>query len=260
MKSNQKNTSTTPVLVADQISKSFGSVKALSDVTMQLYEGETVALVGDNGAGKSTLAKIFCGELEPDSGSILLDGRTTEFQNTRDARAAGVSVVYQDLALANNLTVSENVFLGNIPTKFFRVDRRRMARETKDVLSELAINVPSVLARTDELSGGQRQAVAIARSVHEGGRIMILDEPTAALGVQEGGKVLRIIEGLRERSISILVISHNLEHVFEIADRIVVLQGGKLVGSRDKSKTTQSEIVHMITGAGSGEQKKNLSG
>lgn len=238
-----------PVLATRGLSKAYGSVQALSSVTMEIQPGETVALVGDNGAGKSTLIKLLCGALEPDEGTVYVDGKRVAFQSPRDARANGVAVVYQDLALANNLTVADNVFLGTIPTRFGRVDRRRMEREAEQVLKELAINVPSVKARPEHLSGGQRQAVAIARALHEGGRIIILDEPTAALGVQEGQKVLRIIEDLTQRSIAIVVVSHNLEHVFGVADRIFVLRGGRLVGSRIKSETTQSEIVHMIVGA-----------
>jgi ABC-type sugar transport system ATPase subunit len=170
------------------------------------------------------------------------------FRSTRDAQGIGVAVVYQDLALAENLTVAENVFLGLVPRRHLRVDRRRMARETERVLSELAINVPSVRTRVSELSGGQRQMVAIARAVHRGGELMIMDEPTAALGVQEGRKVLGLIEQLQRRGLAILVVSHNLDHVFAIADRITVLRHGRLAGSRLKSETDHEEIVRLIVG------------
>jgi simple sugar transport system ATP-binding protein len=241
-----------PLVAARGISKSYGHVAALRDVSIELPEGETTALVGDNGAGKSTLIKILCGVIQPDEGTITVNGEHASFGSPRDSRAAGITAVYQDLALADNLSVADNVFLGRTPTRGPRVDRRRMAREAAEVLSELGINVPSVKARVEKLSGGQRQSVAIARAVHEGGRLMILDEPTAALGVQEATKVLKIIQDLRHRGIATLVVSHNLEHVFHLADRIVVLRGGRLVGSRRKSETTHSEIVHMIVGGDMG--------
>ncbi len=244
-----ENTSTPPVLATQGISKCYGSVRAVSNVSVEIGAGETVALVGDNGAGKSTLIKLMCGVLEPDEGFVYVDGVPVAFQNPREARARGVAVVYQDLALANNLTVAENVFLGSIPTRWGQVDRRRMERETEEVLRNLAINVPSVTAQPENLSGGQRQAVAIARALHEGGRILILDEPTAALGVQEAQNVLRIIEDLSRRSISIVVVSHNLEHVFGVADRILVMRGGRVVASLVTRETTKSEVVHLIVGA-----------
>jgi ABC-type sugar transport system ATPase subunit len=237
------------LLEARGIWKSFGAVQALSDVNFAVYPHECVALVGDNGAGKSTLIKIMCGALYPNDGQLFLNGSEVRFASPRDARRAGISVVHQDLALFEELDVSSNVFLGNVPTRYFRVDRRRMARETRQVLAELAIDIPSVRTAVRFLSGGQRQAVAITRALHQGGRLMIMDEPTAALGVQEQGKVLQLIGSLTGRGFAVLVVSHNLEHVFSIADRIVVLRGGRVVGSREKAKTTHSEIVHMIVGA-----------
>jgi ABC-type sugar transport system ATPase subunit len=241
-----------PFVAASGISKSYGQVAALRDVSIELPEGETTALVGDNGAGKSTLIKILCGVIQPDEGSLTVNGEEVTFASPRESRAAGITAVYQDLALADNLSVADNVFLGRTPTRRLRVDRGRMAREAAEVLGELGINVPSVKSRVETLSGGQRQSVAIARAVHEGGRMMILDEPTAALGVQESKKVLKIIQDLRHRGIATLVVSHNLEHVFNLADRIVVLRGGRLVGTRRRSETSHSEIVHMIVGGDMG--------
>jgi ABC-type sugar transport system ATPase subunit len=217
-------------------------------VDFSIGQGETVALVGDNGAGKSTLIKILTGALVPDDGNLAVQGTPVTFNNTRDAQGAGVAVVYQDLALAENLSVAENVFLGTVPTRFRRVDRKRMAKETQAVLSDLAINVPSVRTRVSELSGGQRQMVAIARAVHRGGQLMVMDEPTAALGVQEGRKVLQLIEQLQQRGHSILVVSHNLDHVLAVADRIVVLRHGRHAGSRRKTETNHEEIVRLIVG------------
>ncbi len=239
---------TQPVMVAKGVWKSYGQVRALIDATFQVDPGETVAIVGDNGAGKSTLVKILTGAIQPDTGSLALDGREVSFRTTRDSLQLGVTAVYQNLALADNMTVAENVFLGRVPTKWLRVDRRRMERESAQLLGSLAINVPDVRARTASLSGGQRQAVAIARSFRSGRRLMILDEPTAALGVQEGQKVLDIIEGLKGQRVSIIVVSHNLDHVFRVADRIVVMRGGRIVGSRPKEDTTTADIVHLIVG------------
>jgi ABC-type sugar transport system ATPase subunit len=237
-----------PLLEARGLRKSYGHVEALVGIDLSVDHGETVALVGDNGAGKSTLIKIITGALRPDGGSVSVRGAAVSLRNPRDAQSVGVAVVYQDLALAENLSVAENVFLGVTPTRYCRVDRRRMARETEVVLSELAINVPSVRTRVSELSGGQRQMVAIARAVHRGGQLMVMDEPTAALGVQEGRKVLGLIEELQRRGLSILVVSHNLDHVFAVADRIAVLRRGHLAGFRRKSETHHEEIVRLIVG------------
>jgi ABC-type sugar transport system ATPase subunit len=238
-----------PLLEARGIWKSFGGVQALSDVDFEVRPRECVALVGDNGAGKSTLIRIMCGAHQPSKGELYLNGEEVRFAGPRDAQAVGISVVHQDLALVEGLDVATNVFLGRVPTRRLRVDRKRMARETREVLNQLAIDIPSVRSAVRLLSGGQRQAVAITRAVHHGGQLMIMDEPTAALGVQEQRKVLQLIGTLKERSIGLLVVSHNLEHVFSIADRVVVMRGGRIVGSREKAKTTHSEIVHMIVGA-----------
>jgi ABC-type sugar transport system ATPase subunit len=239
----------TAVIEARGVSKAYGAVQALAEVDFAVQRGETVALVGDNGAGKSTLIKILCGAVQPDSGRIFVDGEHVRFGGPRDAQKRGVSVVYQDLALIEGFDIAHNVFLGRAPRRMLRVDRRRMVTETRRVLGDLAVEVPSVRTHVRFLSGGQRQAVAIARAVHQGGQLMIMDEPTAALGVQEGGKVLQLIENLKARELAILVVSHNLEHVFSIADRIVVMRGGTIAGSRSKTETSHSEIVHMIVGA-----------
>ncbi len=243
-----ENNRTAILLGASGIRKSYGHVNALDGVDLEVRDGETVALVGDNGAGKSTLIKIVTGALQPDAGDLSIGGRAVLLRTPRDAQSHGVAVVYQDLALADNLTVAENVFLGQFPTRLWRVDRRRMARETERILSELGINVPSVHSRVSELSGGQRQAVAITRAVHRGGRLMIMDEPTAALGVQEARRVLALIEELKRRGLAILVVSHNLDHVFAIADRIVVMRHGRVAGSRPKVGTDHEDIVRLIVG------------
>jgi ABC-type sugar transport system ATPase subunit len=239
-----------PVLETRGVRKAYGSVEALRGVDFEIRQGETVALVGDNGAGKSTLIKVLCGAHSPDQGEVRVAGETVQFTGPRDARLRGISVVYQDLALVENFDIAQNVFLGRVPVRFGRIDRRRMARETTAVLEELDVNLPSVRTPVRFLSGGQRQAVAIARAVHQGGRVLIMDEPTAALGVREGGKVLQLIETLKSRDLAILVVSHNLEHVFAIADRIVVLRAGSVAGTREKASSTHSDIVGMIMGAG----------
>jgi ABC-type sugar transport system ATPase subunit len=240
---------TDAVLETREVRKSYGSVEALRGVDFTVYRGETVALVGDNGAGKSTLIKILCGALQPDGGEVYVGGEHARFNSPREARLSGISVVYQDLALVDGFDIAQNVFLGRAPVRFGRVDRKRMARETKGVLTELTVNLPSVRTPVRFLSGGQRQAVAIARAVHQGGRVLIMDEPTAALGVREGGKVLQLIESLKSRDLAIVVVSHNLEHVFAIADRIVVLRAGRVAGTRDKHSSSHSDIVGLIMGA-----------
>ena len=240
---------TPPLLEARGISKSFLHVQALDDVDFRVDPGEVVALVGDNGAGKSTLMKTLCGAYQPDAGSIVFDGRPVAMRTPRDAIALGIAVVYQDLALVDHRDVASNVFLGREPTRGAAVDKPRMVREAREVLNNLKVTIPSVQTLVGLLSGGQRQAVAIARAVHQGGRLIFMDEPTAALGVREQAKVLRLIEDLRSRGTAVVVVSHNLQHVFSIADRIVVLRGGRNAGERIKAETTPEDIVRLIVGA-----------
>jgi ABC-type sugar transport system ATPase subunit len=240
---------TPPLLEARGISKSFLHVQALDDVDFWVDPGEVVALVGDNGAGKSTLMKTLCGAYQPDAGSIVFDGRPVAMRTPRDAIALGIAVVYQDLALVDHRDVASNVFLGREPTRGATVDKPRMVREAREVLNNLKVTIPSVQTLVGLLSGGQRQAVAIARAVHQGGRLIFMDEPTAALGVREQAKVLRLIEDLRSQGTAVVVVSHNLQHVFSIADRIVVLRGGRNAGERIKAETTPEDIVRLIVGA-----------
>jgi ABC-type sugar transport system ATPase subunit len=239
----------TPLLEARAISKTFLHVQALNQVNFRIYQGETVALVGDNGAGKSTLMKILCGAHQADAGMVWIDGEQVHIRNPHEANAMGIAVVYQDLALVNHRDVASNVFLGREPKKGIIVDKGRMVRESREVLQRLKINIPSVYAQVGLLSGGQRQAVAIARAVQQGGRLIFMDEPTAALGVQEQGKVLKLLEDLQREGTALVVVSHNLQHVFHIADRIVVMRGGRNAGERIRRDTTQEEIVQLIVGA-----------
>jgi ABC-type sugar transport system ATPase subunit len=238
----------TPLLQAVGVSKRFGHVEALIGVDFELHPNEVVGLVGDNGAGKSTLIKVLCGVHRPDEGTVFVGGREVRFHSPRDALKEGIAVVYQDLALVNSRDLAHNVFLGREPRRGLTVDRRRMQREAREVLDSLRIQIPSVRSLVGVLSGGQRQAVAIARAVHQGGRLMIMDEPTAALGVQEQRKVLALIQELQAQGSAVIVVSHNLEHVFSIADRIVVLRGGRVAGSRLRRETTAQEIVSLIVG------------
>ena len=240
-----------PVLLLEArgLRKFYGRVRALDGVDLTVRRGEVVALVGDNGAGKSTLAKVLCGVLSPDGGEVRVDGEPVTLHSYHDAAALGIAVIYQDLALVDQRDVATNLFLGREPGRVF-INRRQMRRESARVIRELNFNVPSMRAAAGQLSGGQRQSIAIARAVHQGGKLMIMDEPVAALGVEGQRKVLEIIHDLRARGSSVLVISHNLEHVFQVADRIVVLRRGQVAGVRERSKTTPNEIVGLIVGAG----------
>lgn len=240
----------TPLLLMKGISKSFGAVKALDKVDLELYHGEVLGLVGDNGAGKSTLIKIASGVLQSDEGEIFLNGKKVSMRSSHDARELGIETVYQDLALLNTLDVSKNIFVGREPRigKFF-YNSRRMADCANRILNSLGIELPSVFTEVRFLSGGQRQAIAVGRAAYWGCEIVIMDEPTAALGVKESAKVIELEKKLKEKGVSIITISHNLEHVFNVADRIIVLRNGKRVAEREVMHTNGDEIVKLITGA-----------
>ncbi len=239
-----------PLLMLKQVSKYFGPLRALDEVSLSIYPGEIQALVGDNGAGKSTLVKIISGAHQADKGEIFFKGKPVTITGPEDSFSLGIATVYQDLALIGTRDVAHNLFVGREPTRWgIVVDRRRMVTEAREVITLLNGDIPSVDALVANLSGGQRQAVAIGRAVHEGRSILVLDEPTAALGVRESHQMLSLIEKLREQGKAVFIISHNLLHVFRIADRITVLRGGQIVGSRLKRETTADEIVKMITGA-----------
>lgn len=240
-----------PLLELRGISKAFGHVQALQEVDFSLYPGEVVGLVGDNGAGKSTLIKIIAGAYQPDAGTIRVNGSLVSIRNPRDAMAQGIATVYQNLALVDQRDVAANVFLGRELVRGLVLDRSRMLQESAQVLEDLRIDIPSAQTPVGLLSGGQRQAVAIARAVHQerGTRLVIMDEPVAALGIEESRKVLRLITRLKDQGRAVIVISHNLEHVFSVADRIVVLRRGRLVGIRRREETTADEIVRFIVGA-----------
>ena len=239
----------TPLLELRKVSKNFGALRALNDVDFRIYPAEIQALVGDNGAGKSTLVKTISGAHRADTGAFFFNGKPVTIASPDDAFALGIATVYQDLALVGTRDVAHNLFIGREPTKWGMVDRRRMVAEARGVIGLLNVDIPSVDALVAQLSGGQRQAVAIGRAVHEGRSILVLDEPTAALGVRESHQMLSLIERLRDQGKAVVIVSHNLLHVFRIADAITVLRGGQIVGTRRKSETTADEIVKMITGA-----------
>jgi ABC-type sugar transport system ATPase subunit len=241
---------TSPILQARGLSKVFGHVQALVDADLDLYSGEVLAIVGDNGAGKSTLIKCLSGAHVPDAGQILVGGQPAHIRSPRDAQALGIATVYQDLALVDQRDVATNLCMGREPVgRFGLVDRKALIRQADETLARLNAHIPSVNTPVAVLSGGQRQAVAIGRALAQGGRVIIMDEPAAALGVRESGQVLELIQGLRTQALGVVVISHNLQHVFAIADRIQVMRGGRCVGIRRRQETTGEEIVRMITGA-----------
>jgi ABC-type sugar transport system ATPase subunit len=240
-----------PALTIREVSKTFGHVQALARVSFSLAPGEVVALLGDNGAGKSTLVKILAGVMKPDEGHLLMGDQQLVMQRPSDALRHGIGTVYQDLAVVDTLDVARNIYLGDPPRRMrFLVDYRKMYRDARQVLTLLRVDIPSVRTKVGELSGGQRQAVAITRTLAQSARVFLLDEPTAALGVAQSAKVNELIVDLsRRHGTTILVITHNLDHVFAVADRVIVLRHGQVVGIRKTNETSREEIVGLITGA-----------
>ncbi len=243
-------TANVPVLSLHDIRKEFGGVVAIEKFDLDVMAGEVVALVGDNGAGKSTLIKIIAGEYQPSAGRMLIDGVEVAMTDPSASQALGIQVVYQDLALADMQPVYMNMFLGKELTTgpLRRLDRARMIAETEAMVHELDVRVPSVKTTIRDLSGGQRQGVAIARATHWATKLVLMDEPTAALGVAETAKVEAIILMLKARNMPVLIISHSLDQVFRLSDRICVLRRGKQIGIRTTASTGKNEIVSMITG------------
>ncbi len=238
-----------PLLALRGVSKRFGAVQALEDVDLVVHAGEVVALVGDNGAGKSTLIKGVAGIHPFDAGEVQFEGREVAITGPHDAAELGIEIVYQDLALADNLDVVENMFLGRErTTRFGLVDEERMERDAADTMAGLAVTtLSSVRQKVAGLSGGQRQTVAVGKAVMWNSKVVILDEPTAALGVAQTRQVLDLVGRLGSQGLGVMLVSHNLHDVFEVADRIVVLRLGKLVGNLDASQVTQQQVVEAIT-------------
>ena len=241
------NTDTAPLVEMQGIDKSFGGLRALNDVSVNLFGGEVVGIVGHNGAGKSTLIKILSGALRRDSGEIRIEGTVADINNPRDARALGIETIYQTLALADNLDASANIFLGReLLTKARTLNEEAMASEIQGVLERLQIKIPSIREPVINLSGGQRQAVAIGRAIYFNARILIMDEPTAALGPQETRMVGDLIKRLKSEGIGIFLISHDIHDVFDLSDRITVLNGGKVVDTVRTEQVTKDQVLGMI--------------
>jgi D-xylose transport system ATP-binding protein len=249
--------SATPLLQLRGISKHFGAVQALSDVDFEAYAGEVVALVGDNGAGKSTLIKTISGIYVPDSGEFIFDNQPVTIHGPNDVARLGIATVYQDLALCDNLDVVANLFLGREVSAGgpAPIDEVGMEKRALDVLRRLSVRIPNVRTPIAALSGGQRQSVAVARSVMWDARLVLLDEPTAALGVAQTRQVLDLIKTLRSQGLGVVVISHNLADVFEVCDRIIVLRLGRRVATFDVHNVNREEVVAAITGAEFGTEE-----
>jgi ABC-type sugar transport system ATPase subunit len=237
------------VLRCEHIAKRFGPVTALRDVSLHLEKGEVLGLLGDNGAGKSTLIKILCGYYQPDEGRILLDGEEVELHSVRDARSKGIDTVYQDLALINELSVFHNVFL-NRELRYPGIkllNNGEMRRRAERYIADIGVDIPSVKTNVERLSGGQRQAIAIARSLQSDSRVLLLDEPLAAMGVKEGAIILDLIHRLRERGdVSIIMILHNYVHVFQACDRVNLLRDGEIVLDKPTSESSVEELTEVV--------------
>jgi len=248
---------TTPILQARGLTKRFGRVTALDQADFELYSGEILAVIGDNGAGKSTLIKALTGAVAPDHGEILMDGKPIHFRSPMDARRAGIETVYQNLALSPALSIVDNLFLGReikakgpLGSLFRKLDKASMQKIAREKLSELGLlTIQNINQPVETLSGGQRQGVAVARAAAFGSKVVIMDEPTAALGVKESRRVLELILDVKRRGLPIVLISHNMPHVFEVADRIHIHRLGKRLTVIDPKKYTMSEAVALMTGA-----------
>lgn len=243
-------------LAVENVSKNFGAIRALENISFSVRKGEILGLVGDNGAGKSTTVKIISGVHQPDDGTVRLEGEEVDFRSPKEARTAGVETVYQDLALVDSLDVAANFFLGREVTRpswlggLGLLRHKKMRRRAAESIDDLHVKIPGLVSdEISEMSGGQRQAVAIARAAFWRSRLVLLDEPTASLGVEESSEVLKLVESMAEEGLPIILISHNMEDVWRLCDRICVLRQGQKVIEVDRDDTTKSEIVEYITGA-----------
>ena len=237
----------TDVLRAEHISKSFGAVTALSDINLRLAKGEVLGLIGDNGAGKSTLLKILCGFQPPDTGRILLNGEETSFKSVDHARSLGIDVVYQDLALVNELSVFHNMYLNREYRRGLLLNNRKMRRLAREHLADMGVRIPSVDVEVAKLSGGQRQGIAVARSVYSDAKILLLDEPLAAMGAKEGALILSLVRDLKERGeVSVIIIAHNYAQVLEVCDRVNLLQHGEITFDKPSADTSLDELTDLV--------------
>lgn len=271
-KANSVDSSTTdPIMPTDSfaiearhISKSYGHVSALTDVSFGVGVGEIVGLLGDNGAGKSTLVKCLSGIIQPDTGIVAISGAEVVLRDAAQARSLGIDTIFQELALVGQLDVTANLFLNREIVSTSRVlrvlgwlDERAMRTQTSTILSRLDITLPSVVAPVDTLSGGERQAVAIGRAVAWGRRVVLMDEPAAALGVKQAAKILDLVRNLSQRGVAVVFISHNMEHVMQVCQRAMVLRHGQLVGDVSIERVTQRDLIDLITGATAMEMKSS---
>ena len=239
--------STGDVLRVEHISKNYGAVTALTDINLRLGKSEVLGLIGDNGAGKSTLLKILCGFQQPSSGRILLEGQEVRLKSVDHARSLGIDAVYQDLALIPQLTVFQNMYLNREKVNWPLLNSRAMRKEAKEHLDEIGVRIPSVNAPVAQLSGGQRQAIAVARSVFSNPKILLLDEPLAAMGVKEGSMILDLITQLKEQgNVSIIIIAHNYGQVLEVCDRVNLIQGGKITFDKRSDETSADELTEIV--------------
>jgi ABC-type sugar transport system ATPase subunit len=244
-----------PLLKLENLTKYFGGLTAVDRVSLEIYPGEVVGLVGDNGAGKSTLIKMISGVYPPSEGQIFFKNQPVQFSSPGAARDMGIETIYQDLALADNMSVGDNIFMGRELVHSYLgglvkfVDRERMAEESNQVLKRLDIHIPFLMEKVRNRSGGQRQAIAIARAVYWQAKLVIMDEPTAALGVAEQRNVYKVVGNLRDQGVPVIIISHNLGDIFAVSDRIVVMRRGQKVGERITKETRADEIVSLIVGA-----------
>ncbi len=234
------------ILRIEHISKRYGAVTALVDINLHLRKGEVLGLIGDNGAGKSTLLKILCGFQPATSGQIFFEGQEVTLRSVDHARSLGIDAVYQDLALVSQLSVYHNMFLNREKVRWPLLNQRAMRAEAKKRLDEMGIRIPSVTAEVAQLSGGQRQAVAVARSVYSNPKILLLDEPLAAMGVKEGAIILDLVRELKRREVSIIIIAHNYGQVLEVCDRINLIQGGQITLDKLSTETSAQELTDMV--------------
>lgn len=245
-------TGKTPVVELRNVSKHFGGVHAVVDVSLQVDKGEVVALVGNNGAGKSTIMRMISGIHVPDSGDMLVSGNRVRFRGPREAREAGIETVPQELALTTHLSVAANIFLGREVTRGWGplqiLDKKTMRQRSQELIRGFGIHIPDLGARVYDLSGGQQQGVAIGRALAWGSRMILLDEPTAALGIEETAQVERTVKSMRDEGVTVMLVSHNLDQVFRVADRVYVLRRGHLVGERIIAQTSEDDLVALITG------------
>jgi simple sugar transport system ATP-binding protein len=240
----------TPLVEMRGISKAFGAIQALKDIDLRLFPGEILGLVGDNSAGKSTLMKILSGAYQRDSGEVEIEGQPTHFRNPQDSRGRGIEMIYQDFALCGNMDIASNMFLGRWPKRGLFVDRRRMEEEAAVVLKKLKVDVASVRLKVETLSGGRQQSVAIARAIVSNPKVVILDEPTANLSVTATAQLLNTMLELKSHGVAQIIISHRLNDIFAVGDRVMVLKRGRLVGDRVIKQTTEDEVLGMIVQGG----------